>query len=222
MGNLADGTVYLSLDIDLFGEQIVTPRWSGHCEFGDGSPIEIGPDFVDASDAVTWWRRRGATSIYIRLDATEYLWAGDGSPPDTGRTLSVFDPADPRGRAKGAATTAHAERRTSSEHERAERVSAALAEGRRLTERREAVHLSVDELADRVGRSTEWLLDVESGVTALGVDFAQWIDLVWATREAWPHESHPKAPRRVSWVARRGDLLREAEIVVNEQLGLYD
>jgi hypothetical protein len=222
MGSVQDGTVYLGLDDDLFDEENTAAHWTGHCEFGDGSQFENGPDFLDASDAVTWWRKRGAKRIYIRLDFQEYLWAGEGSPSDDGTTLSVFDPADPRGRSDGAANTLDAKRRAFSERESVERVAAALDEGRRLTRRREAIHLSIDELADRVGQSTEWLADVESGESTDDVTFSQWVNLVWTTRQGWPEEVRTRDDRNVGWVAQRGQFLREAEAFVDKLLGLYD
>jgi hypothetical protein len=222
MGSVQDGTVYLSLDGDLFDEENTAAHWTGHCEFGDGSQFEFGPDFLDANDAVTWWRKRGAKRIYIRLDFEEYLWAGEGSPSDDQAMLSVFDPADPRGRPDGAANTLDVQRRAFAEGESVERVVAALDEGRRLTRRREAILLSIDELADRVGQSTEWLLDVESGKSTYDVTFFQWVDLVWATRQRWPEEMRTRDTGSVRWVAQRGQFLREAEVFVNKMLGLYD
>ncbi|HUY42320.1 MAG TPA: helix-turn-helix transcriptional regulator [Acidimicrobiales bacterium] len=222
MGNVQDGTVYLSLVGDLFAEGNTGVCWAGHCEFRDDSPIEFGPEFVDASDAVHWWRQRGAERIFIRLDFAQYLWAGEGPAPDDAATIVVFDPADPRGRPEGAAKTLDGERRAIVEGERAERGAVALEEGRRLTRRREAVSLSPDELAARVGRSTTWLLDVESGRSTYDVTFAQWVDLVWATREGWPEETRHSDTKSVGWVTHRGQLLREAEIFVNDMLNLYD
>jgi hypothetical protein len=222
MENVQDGTVHLGLDAEIFGEEDTAARWSGYWESGDGSQIETGPDFSDASDAVTWWRDRGAERIYIRLDFREYLWAGEGHPPDESSTLSVFDPADARGRPEGAARTLAAERRSFAEARDAERAASALDEGLRLTRRREAIDLSTDDLAGRVGQSTHWLLDVESGKSTYDVTFSQWVDLVWATRQGWPDEMRTGESRRVGWVAQRGRFLHEAEVFVNKVLGLND
>ena len=222
MENVQDATVYLSLLGDPFDEGNTGAHWGGHCEFRGDSPIEFGPDFVDANDAVTWWRQRGVKRIFIRLDFAQYLWAGEGPAPGDGDTLPVFDPADPRGRPEGAAKTLETERRAIIEGERVEREAAALEEGRRLTRRREAVSLSPDELADRVGQSTQWLLDVESGKSTYEVTFPVWVDLVWATREGWPEERRRSDAKSVAWAAFRGQLLREAEVFVNEKLGFYD
>jgi hypothetical protein len=222
MGSIQDGTVYLSLDVDVFDEENTVARWNGHCQFGDSSQIELGPEFLDANDAVEWWRERGATRIYIRLDFGEYLWAGERPPPGERSSLSVFDPADPRGRPEGAVKTSDERRRVFAEVVSARRLAAALDEGRLLTRRRESAALSVTELADRVGQSTQWLVDVESGKPTNDVPFSQWVDLVWATRPGWPEERRLVESKTVSWVARRGQFLREAEIFVNKKLGLYD
>lgn len=222
MGSVQDGTVYLCLDVDVFDEENTVARWNGHCEYRDGSHPEIGPDFLDANDAVTWWRERGATRIYIRLDFGEYLWAGEGSPSDEWMTISVFDPADPRGRPDGAAKTRDARRHALAEVVSARRRAAALDEGRRLKRRREEVHLSIGELAKRVGQSEKWLLDAELGKLSDEVTFSQWVELVWATRQGWPEEVRSKKTEGVGWVAQRGQFLREAEVFVNRLLGLYD
>ena len=110
-----------------------------------------------------------------------------------------------------------------SEQAGAERGATSNEEGRRLTRRRRAVGLSVEELADRVGYSPVWLREVESGVTTNEVTMKQWIDLVWATREPFPDERRSMAPGgRTKWVAMEGHFLAEAKLVVNEMLGLYD
>jgi transcriptional regulator with XRE-family HTH domain len=222
MENVQDGTVHLGLDADIIAGEDTAVRWSGYWESGDRSKIETGPDFLDANDAVAWWRDRGAKRIYIRLDFREYLWAGEGDSPDDLSALSVFDPADARGRPDGAARTVAAERRAFAKAHDAERATAALDEGLRLTRRREAIHLSIDDLADRVGQSTQWLLDVESGRSTYDVTLSQWVDLVWATRQGWPDEVGTSESESVGWVAQRGQFLREAEVIVNKVLGLYD
>ncbi len=223
MGRVQDGIVYLSLDVDVFDDDDnAVAHWNGHCQFDDGSPIEMGPEFLDASDAVTWWRERGATRIFIRLDFGKYLWAGDGPPPEGRTTPSVFDPTDPRGRPEGAAKTSEERRRVFADAVSARRLSFALDEARRLTRRREAVHLSIGELADRVGQSEQWLLDAESGKSSDEVTFSQWVDLVWATRPGWPDERRASKATSTGWVAHQGQYLREAEVYVNSVLGLYD
>jgi hypothetical protein len=221
MENVQDGTVYIGLNAVLFDETDTAVRWSGHWE-GDGSQFETGPDFSDANDAVTWWRKRGAKRIYVRLDFSEYLWAGEGIAPDDSSTLSVFDPADPRGRPDGAARTLDVERRAVAGFLQTDQMAAAIDEGHRLTRRREVMQLSIDDLADRVGQSTQWLLDVESGTSTYDVTFSQWVDLVSATRPGWPEEMRTRDLQSVGWVARRGQFLREAEVFVNSLLGLYD
>ncbi|MCU1363493.1 MAG: hypothetical protein JWM55_1321 [Acidimicrobiaceae bacterium] len=215
--------MYLSLDVDVFDEkEDAVARWNGHCEFEDGSPPEMGRDFLDANDAVTWWRERGATRILVRLDFGKHLWAGAGPPPDVPSKLSVFDPNDPRGRPEGAAKTSKDRRRDFADVVSARRRAFTLDEGRRLTRRREAIHLSVTELAIRVGQSEQWLLDAESGKLSDEVKFSQWVDLVWATRPGWPGERRASKTQGASWVAHQGQYLREAEVLVNSVLGLYD
>jgi hypothetical protein len=222
MGSVHDGIVYLALDGDFFDVENTVARWNGHCEYRDGSQPEVGPEFLDASDAVTWWHERGATRIYIRLDFEETLWAGEGTPPADSAKIATFDFADPRGRPEGARETLAGMRRSLAEREASEHTAGALEEGRRLTQRRVFVDLSIDELANRVGVSSEWLADVEAGKTTYEVTFSQWINLVWATRKGWPDEMRSTKTGVGGWVAWQGQLLREAEISVNKRLGLYD
>jgi transcriptional regulator with XRE-family HTH domain len=80
------------------------------------------------------------------------------------------------------------------------------------------MNLSVNELADRVGRSTQWLLNVESGKSTYDVSFLQWVDLVWATREGWPDEMRTRKTGNLGWVARQGEFLLEAEVFVNKAI----
>ena len=102
------GTVFLTFDYgwtDADAEEELKPSWGGHREIPGEQRIEPGPDFRDATEAVQWWRDRGATRIRINLDGTEYLWAGTGVPPKdawTGIAMEVFSPDDPRGRPAGA------------------------------------------------------------------------------------------------------------------------
>jgi DNA-binding XRE family transcriptional regulator len=223
MGSVQDGTVYLSLDADaVFDEENTEAHWTGNCQFSDGSPPEDGPAFVDAGEAVTWWRQRGATRICIRLDFEETLWAGEGAFLSGSESIATFDFADPRGRPEGARETLAGMRRTFAERESSQHAARACEEGRRLTRRRESMDLSIDELANRVGVSSEWLPNVEAGKTTYEVTFPQWITLVWATRKGWPDEIRSAKTGASAWVARRGCFLREAELHVNERLGLYD
>jgi len=110
-------------------------------------------------------------------------------------------------------------RRAEAERDRAEQDANAIAEGERLSRRRETVGLTVEELAERVGEPPKWLLDVESGLSTQSVTLSQWIMLVWATRPGWPDEMKKVEPRRIGWVARKGQFLNEAEAMVNRMLG---
>ncbi len=222
MGNVSEGTVYLFLDANFFDEENTEARWNGHCELGDGSHFEDGPEFVDAGEAVAWWRRRGATRIYIRLDFEETLWAGEGAPPIDAAKIGTFEFADHRGRPEGAKETLANMRRDFAERQASEDEASALEEGQRLTRRRESVDISIDQLAKRVGVSSHWLADIEAGTSTDEVTFSQWVDLVWATRRGWPDEKRATSTGPHGWVARRGQFLREAEKHVNNRLGLYD
>lgn len=168
MGNVSEGTVYLFLDANFFDEENTEARWNGHCELGDGSHFEDGPEFVDAGEAVAWWRRRGATRIYIRLKFEETLWAGEGAPPIDAAKIGTFEFADHRGRPEGAKETLANMRRDFAERQASEDEASALEEGRRLTRRRESVDISIDELANRVGVSSHWLADIEAGTARVG------------------------------------------------------
>jgi transcriptional regulator with XRE-family HTH domain len=221
MRSVEEGTVYLSLE-RIGDDDVCDDVWGGSCQFHDDSPIVDGPTFADASDAVEWWRSRGAKTILIRLNFNEHFWAGEGTPPEDCAEMPIFDANDPRGRPEGA-------RRTIEEHDRAEavranteQVEAAIEEGRQLTVRREAEGLSVDELADRLGTTPQWLLDVESGKSSFQVTLTQWINIVWATRPGWPNEKSNAEPRRIGWVARHGQFLSQAERIVNESINLED
>ena len=221
MGSVEEGTVYLCLE-QVDGDDGRDVFWGGSCQFHDDSPFEFGPTFTDASDAVEWWRSCGAKTILIRLDFNGYAWAGEGSPPEDFAEMPIFDASDPRGRPEGA-------KRTIEEYDRAEAVQAntqqaeaAIEEGRQLTIRREAEGLSVDELADRIGVSPQWLLDVELGKLTFQVTMNQWINIVWATRPGWPHEMSNAEPRRFGWVARQGEFLSKAEEIVSQSINLED
>jgi len=217
MGATGAGRVYLALDYDAWDET-VHPKWNGHREFDGG--LEPGPSFADASDAVRWWRDRGADWIVIRLNDTETLWAGAGPPPvDDAGPIPIFSDDDPRGRPEGARATAEAGRRRLDEQEAAERSQIAIDEGDRLRRRREAIGLTVEDLATRMGLDPSWISDVESGLTTLEVSMNQWVNLVWATQEPWPDDRRTKRTgSRVGWVASKGQQLAVAEQLVSQRL----
>jgi hypothetical protein len=211
------GRVYLALSYDPWDED-VQPHWDGHREFDGG--FEPGPSFADASDAVRWWRDRGAEWILIRIDDFEYLWAGVGPPPvDDDGPAQVFSDDDSRGRPEGARATAEAARSRLREDEAAERLQRAVEEGSRLRIRREAVGLTVADLAARVGHDPSWINDIESGRTALEVRFKEWVDLVWATQDPWPDARRTNGTgSRFGWVASEGEQLAVAEQLVRRHL----
>jgi len=221
MGELRDRVVYLTLFCKL-DEVFTESRWIGHCEFSDSSPFENGHDYADACPAVSWWRERGARRIYIRLNSSGFMWAGDGPPLESSKAMPLFDPADPRGRLEGAATTMEAERSTHARQSDVERVALAIEEGRRRRRQRETLSLSVEELASRVEIMPKWLPDVESGTITSDVTLSEWINLAWATRLGWPDEGRNVKPGHVGWTAQHGSFLREAEEIVHTTLGIHD
>lgn len=103
--------------------------------------------------------------------------------------------------------------------EAAERLQRAVDEGDRLRTRREAVGLTVADLAARVGHDPSWISDIESGRTALEVRLKQWVDLVWATQDAWPDARRTNGTgSRFGWVASEGKQLAMAEQLVRRRL----
>ncbi len=198
------------------------PSWGGHREVPGGQDMEPGPDFLDASEAVQWWRDRGADQVFINLDGSEYLWAGVGPPPED--TMTVFSSDDPRGRHEDALLMAEAGRKRVREKRSLQRAQASIKLGEDLRRRRERTGLSVEELASRINGSIAWVTDVESGRTALEVDHNRWVGIVWATREPWPDERRyqPKTDdgkvRRYGWVDGEGAGLARAEESVRRWL----
>ncbi len=71
------GTVWLSADED--------GGWFGYWDLepdGPPEPLEQGPGWQSAQDAVAWGRSR-ARRVFIRLEWNGgYWWAGDGPPPE--------------------------------------------------------------------------------------------------------------------------------------------
>ena len=211
------GIVYMAWDSDLLADE-PQPRFSGHRE--DGDTFEDGPAFDDASDAVRWWRERGAGKILIRLDHSGYLWAGVGPPPvdpETGHPMPVFSDDDPAGRPEDSLARAKAEQRELREQEAARRANQPYEMGARLRARREAVGLSIEGLAERVESSPGWIESVEAGQTASALSLSHWVDLVWATREPWPDQRRFRNTGSYGWVAY--DLLTAAEDIVPSRCG---
>jgi DNA-binding XRE family transcriptional regulator len=136
--------------------------------------------------------------------------------------MPTFDATDPRGRPEGAKSTFEEHDRVEAVRANIELAAAAIEEGRRLSVRRESEGLSVDELADRIGATPQWLFDVESGKSTFEVTLTEWINLVWATRPGWPDEMSTVKPRRFGWVARQGQFLSQAEKLVNASINLED
>lgn len=164
------GTVYLALDsgiVDL-ADEVEDPHWWSRIEFNElGRTAEEGPDFADASVGVEWWKSRGAERIFVTLDDYgPYLWAGTGPPPndpETGQPLEVPSKDDPRGRPEGAWATAVALPEAHKEDLRNLFADRERNPGERLQRRREAVGLSVEELALRTHVDPTWVEAVETG-----------------------------------------------------------
>jgi hypothetical protein len=83
------GTVWLAYD----GEP-ECPHWFGYWDLEpDGLPtaLEQGPGWASAEAAVRWGRCR-AKRVFIRLDdISNYVWAGEGNPPDDPDLAGVFE-----------------------------------------------------------------------------------------------------------------------------------
>lgn len=218
----SSGKVFIASDFgyqhwdDVDVEEEPQPLWLGPREWDDGTPPEQGPGFADASEAVRWWRSRGADWIVIRLDDSGYLWAGVGPPPPWSSPLPLFVDDDPGGRPEGAIATAKRWRKTLREGFKSTGVQRDAEEGARLRLRRESIGLSVEELAQRVNADTTWLADVESGRTTGDVSLRQWLDLVWATREPWPDERRFRHRGPIGWAGDRR--LWTAEQIVRDIL----
>jgi hypothetical protein len=64
---------------------------------------------------------------------------------------------------------------------------------------------SSSDKASRIDAAPSWLAEVEFGRTAFEVTHKQWVDIVWATREPWPHPRRTELKpedgkvRRYSW-----------------------
>lgn len=211
-----EGWVYLAWDDDLIADE-PHPRFYGHREYGD--LIEDGPEFEDASDAVRWWRERGAEKILIRLDHSRYLWAGVGLPPvdsETGQARPVFSDDDPAGRPESSRARSEAARHEMQEQFAAQESNKPILMGARLRQRREAIGMSVQGLAERMDVTETWIHEVESGRTASAVTINQWIDLVWATQKPWPDERRLRSTGKFGWTAF--DLLAAAEDIVRRHI----
>jgi transcriptional regulator with XRE-family HTH domain len=88
--------------------------------------------------------------------------------------------------------------------------------GARLRQRREAIGMSVQGLAERMDVTETWIHEVESGRTASAVTINQWIDLVWATQKPWPDERRLRSTGKFGWTAF--DLLAAAEDIVRRHI----
>jgi hypothetical protein len=233
MGDAPYDIVYISFDPRWFGVEVdedLHPVWTGHRDFGNPD-IENGPDFLDASEAVRWWLNRGATRILLNLDGSEYLWAGVGPPPfdeTAGAPRKVFSHEDPRGRPEGARAMAETDRTRTidldAQREKERREWTRIKLGGDLRRRRERIGISLEELARRLEVEPSWVRDIESGQTSLQVDYSQWVEIVWATRQPWPdaRRTRPKPNdekvRRFGWVDNGGGGLLRAEAAVRSWL----
>jgi DNA-binding transcriptional regulator YiaG len=198
------------------------PFFSGHREDGQ-SVLEYSPEFEDASDAVEWWKQRGAEKILIRLDHRGYLWAGVGPPPidtDTGQPMLVFSDEDPAGRPESSYIRAEAAQRAMRDQEAANEANKPVLMGERIRKRREDLGLSVTEVAQRISAEEAWITEVESGRTARAVTISQWVDLVWATHNPWPDPRRYRSTGGLGWVALDG--LSAAEDIVQRHLDLAE
>jgi hypothetical protein len=201
------------------------PLWSTSELDERGLEVGEGPEFFAAADAVRWWRDRGETVIYIELELNSGVrhWAGtEAAPtdPQTGRSMPTFADTDPRGTREGAIASLRSASEIFDQWWSVWRAEEDRKLGAQFTSRREAAHLSIDVVAERVGVTRTWLEDVENGTLARQLTTPQWIDLVWATSETWPdaRRSRLVMPTQGGWWAPYGytrlshaeDLVRDA------------
>lgn len=192
--------VYVLLDYSLWPDEPIPsgyePRWCSWelTEQGERDP-DMFPEFPSAREAVQWWRDQGINRIFVSFDAQldrwRWEWAGSGNPPEdpeTGRALANFSADDPRGDPEGAWAIVRQDQERFQKEMRELFAARDRELGQRLRLRREALNLSIDEVANRIGVDPSWVEDVEGGVTTARTPLTRWVQLVWATRTPWPDE----------------------------------
>ncbi len=184
--------------------------WSGIGE-GDapGGGYRLSPSFASVFDAIAWWQERGNDFILVRLDDSEYLWAGDGPVPVDGAGNPVarrFVEAVDEERSIGATQPRHVDDQTTS--------TGGQGLGKDLRQRRMASGLAREVVAQRMGVDEAWLRAVEEGSVS-GVDLPALLGFVGATSASWP-DRHPSAMRNAGWV-QRGPLSLAMAIRIYEQ-----
>lgn len=161
------------------------PFWFGFYN-GDESfvQLQVSPRFADAADAVEWWSSY-TDDITVSLgEPDERLRVTHGT--STSLPGPFFDPLDPRGRQSGARETALQHRMHKESQRREAMASRMVADGAEVRRRREALGLSIDELATRSGLSAERISSLETGNDDSYGDFRAWSDIAWALTEPWP------------------------------------
>ena len=184
--------------------------WSGIGE-GDapGGNYRLSPSFASVLDAIAWWQERGNDFILVRLDDSEYRWAGDGPVPVDGtgnpvarRLFEALAEEPPI----GATHFRHVADQTTS--------TGGQGLGNDIRQRRTASGLAREEVARRMGVDEAWLEAVEEGSVS-GVDLPTLLRFVGATSASWP-DRYPSTLRTTGWV-QRGPLTLAMAIRIYEQ-----
>jgi DNA-binding XRE family transcriptional regulator len=156
---------------------------------------DLNPEFPTAREAVEWWREQGFNRIFVSFDPhfedRTWEWAGVGDPPanpDTGQALNTFSLDDLRGEPEGARAIAQVKLDLFQQDMRDLFAQRDRAIGERLRARRDALDLSVDVVADRIGVEPASIVEIEEGATSGPTPLTRWVDLVWATRTPWPDQ----------------------------------
>ena len=146
MGDVSSGRVYVGLNhgwLDADSDEEPRPFWCGQCQMDGEGTSETGPEFPDASDAVRWWKDRGAKWILVDMGDGSFAWTGEKGPHEIpredrrGAPVHLFSHDDPRGRAEAALAVSKASRLRTRESFARQRMDVAVRVGKDLSRRRE-------------------------------------------------------------------------------------
>src|SRR5487761_1655731 len=155
--------------------------WSGIGQNEAGGDYLLSPSFGTLPEAIGWWKDRGEDFILVRIDDSEYLWAGEGRAPVDARGDFQFRNLD-----DALANDPDTSQTRISTVDDQTKLASKSALGNDICRRREAGALSLKEVARRMEVDEEWLSEVEGG-SLKGVDQAVLLRFVGATSEFWPN-----------------------------------